>query len=375
MLSAAFLDDVKARTSLSALIGRSVKIVRKGGEWQGLCPFHSEKTPSFYVNDAKAFYTCFGCGAHGDAIRWLTDHDGLDFIGAVKALADAAGLAMPARSAEAERRDAARASVADVLAAAGDWYEGQLDATPAALALLARRGVSRDLAARFGLGFAPAAGLARGTGLPVAALAEAGLMVEGDNGWRERFRRRLMIPIHDARGRAIGFGGRAVADEQTPKYLNSADSDQFDKGRTLYNFHRAQQPARRKRRLVIVEGYFDVIAFAGIGIDETVAPMGTALTEAQLERAWAVANEPILLFDGDAAGRRAAFRACERAMPALGPGKRLRIGLMPAGMDPDDLARRPEEDGGGARGVEAVLGEAVPLARFVFDAVAGKGGQ
>lgn len=336
--------------------------MRKGNEHKACCPFHHEKTPSFTVSDDKMFGHCFGCGWHGDAIRWLTDYRGLDFIAAVTELAAKAGLDLPAPSPAAAQRAVAVADAAAVLDAACVWYREQLAATPAAQQIIAARGVTPEQEARFGLGFAPGGRSVVRCGADVRALAGAGLLIDTEDGWRDRFRQRIMIPIHDARGRLIAFGGRAVSDRQDAKYINSPEGPHFDKGRTLFNLHRAAPAARVARRLIVVEGYFDVIGLDAIGIGEVVAPMGTALTEAQLERLWRVHPCPVLLLDGDKAGRGAAVRACERAMPMLGPGASLSIALLPEGHDPDSLARAE-----GARGVEAVIAEAVPLSRFVFD--------
>jgi DNA primase len=377
-LSTQFLDELRARTSLSALVGASVKLTKAGREHKGCCPFHNEKTASFYVNDDKGFYHCFGCSAHGDAIRWLTEQRGLGFIDAVGELAARAGMEVPAATPEYREREEKIAAAGNVIEAAAGWYATRLAGDAAALAMLAGRGVDAAAIARFGLGLAPATGGVAQCGASVQALTAAGLMVETANGWRERFRQRVMIPIHDHRGRVIGFGGRStndarVAAGEEPKYLNSAEGPHFDKGRTLYNLHRAAPAARAAKRLVIVEGYFDAIALDAVGVAEVVAPMGTALTEAQLIRAWRVDPCPILLLDGDGAGRRAAFKACERAMPGIGamlPGSgqgcSLSIAILPDGRDPDDLARAE-----GREGVERVLSAAVPLSEFVFDAVVG----
>lgn len=370
-LTPQFLDELRARTSLSALVGATVKLTKAGREHKGCCPFHSEKTASFYVNDDKGFYHCFGCSAHGDAIRWLTEQQGLGFIDAVRDLAERAGLEVPAPSPDYARREAAIEDARGVIERAADWYAERLAGEPRARAILAERGVGDAAIARFGLGLAPGSSSVSMCGAEPRALEAAGLLIDTPNGWRDRFRQRIMIPIHDARGRVIGFGGRAISANADAKYINSAEGPHFDKGRTLFNLHRAAPASRDKRRLVIVEGYFDAIALDGVGVAEVIAPMGTALTPEQLERAWRVHHCPILLFDGDAAGRRAAVKACERAMPMLGPGASLAIALLPDGMDPDDLARAPESEGGGRDGVERVLAEAVPLSAFLFDALVG----
>lgn len=380
-LSPAFLDELRARTTLSALVGRTVKLSKAGREQKGCCPFHNEKTASFTVNDDKGFYHCFGCGAHGDAIRWMTDSRGLGFIDAVKELADAAGMEMPARSPEQAAREEIRTRAADVLESAAAWYARQLRETPSAAGAMAERGVDAALAARFGLGLAPSRISVAGCGAEVGALEQEGLLIAVDNGYRDRFRGRFMIPIHDHRGRMVGFGARASRADQDPKYLNSPQSDTFDKGRILYNFHRAATAARQRRRLIIVEGYFDVIGCARAGIEEAVAPMGTAITPVQLERAWSLAHAPVLMLDGDAAGARAAMKACATALPLVGPGKSLAIALLPQGQDPDDMTR-PGAQGavdGDVNGVvdsgaiEAAIAAAQPLHAFVWDAALGEG--
>lgn len=344
-LSPAFLDELRARTLLSALIGRTTKLQRAGREWKACCPFHNEKTPSFTVNDEKGFYHCFGCSAHGDAIRWMTDQRGLPFMDAVKELADAAGLEMPAPDPRAQERQERAKTLHDVMEAAGRWFEEQLGGIEGAPArdYLARRGIEEDARRRFRLGFAPdsrgrlkAALSEFGTELMV----EAGLLVTPDDGREpyDRFRGRLMIPIRDQRGRVIAFGGRILGPGE-PKYLNSPETPLFDKGRTLYNLDRAAPASRSAGRVIVVEGYMDVIALDRAGIGEAVAPLGTALTEGQLERLWRLASTPILCFDGDAAGQKAAYRAALRALPLIGPDRSLAFVTLPPGQDPDDLVR------------------------------------
>ena len=361
-----FLDEIRARTTLSTLVGQATKLQRAGREWRACCPFHDERTPSFYVNDDKGFYHCFGCSAHGDAIRWLTDQRGLAFVDAVKELADSAGLALPAPDAKAEERATRAASLHDVMAAASTWFVEQLhgDAGAEARAYLKKRGVDPSTAQAFGIGFAPDrrdALKAALTRFGEDMLVDAGLLINvDDKPPYDRFRGRLMIPIRDPRGRVIAFGGRILGAGE-PKYLNSPDTPLFDKGRTLYNLDRAAPAARKAGRLIVVEGYLDVIALARVGIDEVVAPLGTALTEAQLERLWRVVDVPVLCFDGDGAGRKAAVRAAERALPMLAPGRSLSISLLPQGQDPDDLAR-----GGGRAAVEAQLGVALALDELLW---------
>jgi DNA primase len=347
-LSPQWLDELRARISLSAVIGRTTRLTKAGGEYKACCPFHNEKTPSFTVSDQKGFYHCFGCGAHGDAIRWMTDQRGLAFMDAVKELAAEAGMEVPAPDPRTAKAAEQRDTLHDVMAAAQAWFAAKLAAPEGemARAYLATRGFDAHTVERFGFGYAPdgrqalKAALAR---FPENLLIEAGLRIAVDD--REpydRFRGRLMLPIEDARGRVIGFGGRILDTDKTdaPKYLNSPDTPLFDKGRTLYNLHRAGPLARRSGRLVVVEGYMDVIALAAAGIGECVAPLGTALTERQIELLWRVADVPVLCFDGDAAGQRAAMRAISRALPLLRPAHSLKIARLPSGLDPDDLVSR-----------------------------------
>lgn len=376
MIPAAFLDELRSRTTLSGLVAKSVKLTRAGREHKGCCPFHHEKTPSFTVNDDKGFAHCFGCGWHGDAIRWVVEHDGLTFIEAVKALADAAGMVVPAPSAEA--------------AAAARVIEGQRPTLEAAAALfaerlrdvrhwpvcdwLAGRGIGPDLVAEFGMGFAPEDGALAGQGFTKRDLISVGLVGRTDTGFEyPRFRSRVMVPIHDAQGRITGFTARHVpaapgAKAGAAKWVNSPDCAIFDKGATLFNLHRARARFRDAKRLVIAEGGFDVVALHACGF-ATVAPMGTAITVRQLERAWRLDPCPLLLFDGDPAGAKAAVRAGVTALPLLGPGRSLRVATLPAGCDPDDVVQRARAAGEdpalalgalalGARPVEAVLFDA-----------------
>ena len=365
-LSPQWLDELRQRTTLSTLIGRSVKLTKAGREFKGCCPFHNEKTPSFYVNDDKAFYHCFGCSAHGDAIRFLTEAKGLPFMDAVKELASAAGMDVPAPDPRAAERNEHHAGLHEVMAAAAKWFEDQLEGVEGAAArdYLKRRGMSDALAKAFGIGFAPdSRGKLKSAlkGFGEGKLIEAGLLilVEEKEPY-DRFRGRLMIPIRDQRGRVIAFGGR-ILDAGEPKYLNSPDTPLFDKGRTLYNIDRAGPASRKAGRVIAVEGYMDVIALAKAGIDEAVAPLGTALTEMQLERLWRMTEIPILCFDGDKAGQKAAIRAAHRALPMVAPGRTLRFALLPGGQDPDDLVTS-----GGTAAVEDVLGAAISLDELLW---------
>ena len=347
-LSPQWLDELRSRLTLSSVIGRTTRVTKAGREFKACCPFHNEKTPSFTINDDKGFYHCFGCGAHGDVIRWMTDQRGLSFMDAVKELASEAGMEVPAGDPRAAKEAEKRDSLHDVMAAAQAWFVEQLAAPGGerARAYLATRGFDANTVARFGFGYAPEGRQALKAALskfPEAMLIEAGLriVVEGKEPY-DRFRGRLMLPIQDARGRTIAFGGRILDAQKTdaPKYLNSPDTPLFDKGRTLYNLHRAGPASRQTGRLLVVEGYMDAIALAAAGFEDAVAPLGTALTERQIEMLWRLVETPVLCFDGDAAGQRAAMRAVTRALPLLRPAHSLRIVRMPAGMDPDDLIKR-----------------------------------
>ena len=348
MLSPQWLDELRARVTLSSVVMRTTKLQRAGREWKACCPFHNEKTPSFTVSDEKGFYHCFGCGAHGDVIRWMTDQRGLAFMDAVKELASEAGLEVPQPDPREAERAERRATLHDVMAAAQEWFENNLlsDEGAKAREYLKQRGIDATTARKFGFGLAPDDRNAMKKALGQfddAMLAETGLRieVEGKEPY-DRFRGRLMLPIHDVRGRIVAFGGRILdgANKDAPKYLNSPDTPLFDKGRTLYNLNRAGPVSRQSGRIVVVEGYMDVIALAVAGVEDTVAPMGTALTEQQIELLWRLVETPILCFDGDAAGQRAAFRAATRALPLLRPGHSLAFVTLPAGLDPDDLLKQ-----------------------------------
>ena len=362
-LSPQWLDELRARTTLSAVIAPSVKLTKAGREFKACCPFHNEKTPSFTVNDEKGFYHCFGCGAHGDAIRFLTDQRGLPFMDAVKELAGKAGMEVPAPDPRDRERQERATGLHDVMAAAQRWFAEQLNGVEGgeARAYLAGRGIDAKVIERFGIGLAP-----DNRGKLKAALKDlgedklidTGMLIkpdEGDKASYDRFRGRIMIPIRDPRGRIIAFGGRILGAGE-PKYLNSPDTVLFDKGRTLYNIDRAGPASRQAKRLIVVEGYMDVIALDRAGIAEVVAPNGTAVTEAQLERMWRLEPAPICCFDGDAAGQKAAVRAAQRALPHLGPERTLRFVALPAGQDPDDVVKA-----GGREAFEALLATAEPL--------------
>ena len=288
-LSPAWLDELRSRTTLSAIIAPTVKLIRAGREWKACCPFHNEKTPSFTVNDDKHFYHCFGCGAHGDAIRFLTDHRGLPFMDAVKELAAKAGMEVPAPDPRSKERSERASSLTEVTAAAQRWFAEQLQGIAGAAArdYCKRRGIGPETIERFGIGLAPDTRGALKTALASLGedrLIETGMLIKPEEPGKasyDRFRGRLMFPVRDARGQVIAFGGRILG-EGEPKYLNSPDTPLFDKGRTLYNIDRAGPASRKAGRLIVVEGYMDVIALDRAEIAEAAPPNGTAVTEAQL---------------------------------------------------------------------------------------------
>ncbi|MCW5748365.1 MAG: DNA primase, partial [Alphaproteobacteria bacterium] len=366
-----FLDELRNRITLSELVGRRVPLKRKGREYAGLCPFHNEKTPSFWVNDQKNFFHCFGCGAHGDAIGFTMRIDNLSFPEAVERLAGEAGLPVPQTTPQERERAKLAATLHQVSEAAAVWFEQQLrmPSGKPGLDYLHGRGLDDDTIARFRLGFAPdnrealQAALRR-QGATEQQLVDVGLVIRPDEGGRapyDRFRGRVMFPIHDRRGRVIAFGGRIIGAGE-PKYLNSPETELFHKGDNLYCLHLAREAAGKDRPVVVAEGYMDVIALHAAGFDGAVAPLGTALTEGQLALLWRLADEPYLCFDADNAGRRAAMRAAERALPLLKPGKSLRFVSLPPDHDPDSLIRA---HGPGA--FDACLAQARPLVDIVWE--------
>ena len=365
-----FLDEIRARISLPDLIGGRVKLTKKGREHSGLCPFHNEKSPSFTISEEKGFFHCFGCGAHGDAIGFVMRADGLSFPEAVERLAQMAGLEVP-QATPAERERARRqADLHEVMEKACAFFEDRLRAPAGGRALdyLRGRGLDDETMARFRLGFAPdSRGALRealmSETMPESMLVEAGLLIRPDDGRApyDRFRGRVIFPITDRRGRVIAFGGRILGDGK-PKYLNSPDTPLFDKGRVLYGLATARRAAFDSGRIVVTEGYMDVIALARAGFTEAVAPMGTALTENQLHELWRLAPEPVLCFDGDEAGRRAAWRAAERALPLLEAGRSLFFVTLPKGEDPDSLISAQ-----GAGEMRKLFEAARPLAATIWD--------
>ncbi len=349
-----FLDELRSRVPVSDVVGKRVKLAKKGREFSGLCPFHSEKTPSFTVNDDKAFYHCFGCSAHGDVIRFVTETEGLTFPEAVGKLAGMAGLTVPEATPQERRRAERARTLQEACEAALRFFRQRLDGPDgaAALAYLRRRGVKPETIDAFRLGWAPDGRSAlkqalTGEGFSEDMLVEAGLLIRPEDGGEsyDRFRGRAIFPIADRRGRVIAFGGRALGDAQ-PKYLNSPETPLFNKGQLLYSLDKARQAVREGpdgpdgkggADVIVTEGYTDVIALHQAGFGGAVAPLGTALTESQIEELWRLAPEPVLCFDGDEAGRRAAGRALDRLLPRLVPGKTARFVFLPEGEDPDSF--------------------------------------
>ena len=374
-----FLDEIRARTGLAETIGRRVKLTRRGREHTGLCPFHNEKTPSFTVNEEKGFYHCFGCGAHGDVIGFVMRTGGTPFPEAVERLAAEAGLEVPVQSPEERVREERRAGLTDIMEAAADWYGAELQAPEgrAALDYLRRRGLDDKTIATFRLGFAPEGGgnvkqalesrmssVTGGRQIELATLIEAGLLRTSDDDRAPYpfFRNRVLFPITDRRGRVVAFGGRLMGEAKAAKYINSPDTPLFHKSRTLYNLADARRAAYDGEPLIVAEGYMDVIALVRAGFRGGVAPLGTALTELQLAELWRYTPEPILCFDGDEAGRRAAARAAVRTLPLLTPGKSLRFALLRPGEDPDSLIAKD-----GKKAMQAALDQARPLADVIWD--------
>jgi DNA primase len=370
-----FLDEIRARVPLQDVISKKVRLQKKGREFLGLCPFHNEKTPSFTVSEEKGFFHCFGCGAHGDVIRFMMDSEGTSFPEAIERLASQAGLELPRQTADERRQAERRDSLYDVMDAASRWYVSQLGTSAGAYArrYLESRNLDRDSVARFAIGNAPKGrtnlrDAMQSRGFSIKKLVDAGLLIapEGGRETYDRFRNRLMFPIRDSRNRVIAFGARAL-DDAKAKYLNSPETPLFHKGRTLYNLVNARRAAFDSGEIIVVEGYVDAIALAAVGVENVVAPLGTAVTEDQLKILWRMVPEPTLCFDGDSAGMRAAGRAVMRSLPLLQPGKSLRFALLPEGEDPDSLIRSQ-----GRASFDKILGSSLNLADMLWRMLATK---
>ncbi len=370
-----FLDDIRDRVPISTIVARRVTFDRKKsnpgrGDFWACCPFHGEKSPSFHCEDRKGRYHCFGCGVTGDHFRYLTELEGLSFPEAVETVAGIAGIPMPARDEQAEKRDREQASLFDVMDLAATYFQEQLQAASGAKArgYLRERGLSAATQLQFRLGYSIDSRNAlkeylAGNGIPKEQIEACGLVVHGEDIpiSYDRFRDRIMFPIPDSRGRIIAFGGRALSKDVPAKYLNSPDTELFHKGQVLFNYAKARKPAQDKGTVIAVEGYMDVIAIAQGGFHHAVAPLGTALTERQSELLWKMANEPILCFDGDQAGIKAAWRAADLVLPLLKPGKTFRFAMLPDGKDPDDVVKTS-----GPEVFQAMLDEARPLIDLIW---------
>jgi DNA primase len=371
-----FMNEIKSRVRVSDVVAKHVKLKRQGREFSGLSPFTGEKTPSFFVNDEKGFYHCFSSGKHGDAISFLMELEGLTFPEAVERLAEQIGIEMPKSDPAAEQRAARNKNTINWMEHAQDFFQKSLyrNAGQSSRDYLKGRGLTKTAADYFGIGYAPNNFSALKDdliqkGAKLNTLIEAGLLVQPEDTSRQpwdRFRDRIMFPIHDSRGRLVAFGGRAMDSNSKAKYLNSPETPIFQKGHLLYNYHRAHiavsSPQSNHRGLIVAEGYMDVIALSRAGFKHAVAPMGTALTESQLMLLWRSGPEPILCFDGDKAGIRAAYRSIERALPLISPTRTLRFAMLPDGEDPDDLIKTK-----GKTAMQKILDQSIPLVKMLWE--------
>ncbi|WGW03836.1 DNA primase [Tropicibacter oceani] len=370
-----FLDELRTRTSMAQVAGRKVlwdnrKSNQGKGDMWGPCPFHHEKTASFHVDDRKGYYYCFGCQAKGDAISFVRETENVSFMEAIEILAQEAGMEVPKQDPRAQEKSDRRTLLAEVMEQAVQFFRLQLRRGVAeeARAYLARRGLDEGALERFEIGFAPAGWEnlrehLKGKGVPIDLMLGAGLVKASDKGREpyDVFRDRIMFPIRDGRGRAIAFGGRAMDPNDNAKYLNSPETELFDKSRNLYNLRPARESSGKGQPLVVAEGYMDVIALSEAGFTASVAPLGTAVTEPQLQLMWRISDEPIIALDGDKAGLRAAYRVIDLALPLLEAGKGLRFAVMPEGKDPDDLLRAEGPDA-----VRQVLEAAMPMVQLLW---------
>ena len=366
----AFIDDLLSRIDIVEVIDARVPLKKAGREYEACCPFHGEKTPSFKVSPAKQFYHCFGCGVHGTAVGFLMEFDHLDFVEAIEELAKQAGVTVPYEQGQraSPQQQAAKLNQYDLMTQCDRFFRQQLRQHPqanVAVDYLKGRGLSGEIAARYGMGYAPMGNnLLRAFGAGAANdLVNLGMLIRKDNGETyDRFRHRVMFPIRDSRGRVIGFGGRVINPEDAPKYLNSPETPLFHKGRELYGLYEVRQALRHIDRLLVVEGYMDVIALAQQGIDYAVATLGTATTAEHVQKLFRLANEVVFCFDGDRAGREAAWRALESALPVLSGTHTVRFMFLPDGEDPDTLVRKI-----GKTAFEQQIGQALSLSAFLLN--------
>ncbi len=363
LIPESFIEELLGRVDIVEVIERHVPLKRAGREFQARCPFHEEKTPSFTVSPQKQFYHCFGCGAHGSAIGFMMNYEGLEFPDAVEELARHAGLKVPREAARGPKKSN---DLYDILDAAAGFYADRLKEHQPAIDYLKARGLSGEVAREFGIGYAPAGWDALLSALGTndekrTLLKRAGMLSEGNRGPYDKFRNRIMFPIHDRRGRVIAFGGRAL-DDDGPKYLNSPETELFHKGRELYGLYLARRRQGRMDRILVTEGYTDVVALAQFGISNAVATLGTATTSDQTQHLFRAADEVVFCFDGDEAGRKAAWRALEATLPVLREGKQARFLFLPEGEDPDSMVRSA-----GAEAFNELVESAQPLSEFFFD--------
>jgi DNA primase len=368
-----FIDELLARVDIVDVIDARVPLKKAGREYSACCPFHNEKTPSFTVSAEKQFSHCFGCGAHGSAISFLMEYEHLGFVEAVEELASMAGLQVPREAGKEGAHDDSNHALYDVLEKVAGYYRQQLRRRPQAdhaTEYLKKRGLTGEIASAFELGYAPPGwdnlvpALA-GQGVSREHLLQAGMLIAKDGGGTyDRFRDRVMFPIRDRRGRVIGFGGRQLGNDDGPKYLNSPETPIFHKGSELYGLYQARKAVRKLERLLVVEGYMDVVALTQFGVQNAVATLGTATTHEHVERLFRVVPRLVFCFDGDRAGRQAAWRALENALPVLGEGRRIDFMFLPEGEDPDTLVRKE-----GREAFEARMSEARPFSDFFFEAL------
>ena len=361
-----FLDDLLGRTDIVALIGGRIQMKKAGRDYQACCPFHNEKTPSFTVSPTKQFYHCFGCGAHGNALRFLMEYDRLEFLDAVETLAQLAGVEVPHDAASAKAVD--NKPLYSLMEQTAAFFREQLRVNQKAIDYLKGRGLSGEIARTFGIGYAPPGwSNLLDTIKDEKLLVNTGMAIRKDEGGAyDRFRDRIMFPIRDTRGRVIAFGGRTLGDEN-PKYLNSPETPIFHKGRTLYGLYEVRQALREIPRLLVVEGYMDVVALAQHGIAYAVATLGTATTEEHLDQIFRCTSEVVFCFDGDRAGREAGWRALERTLPAMRDGREVKFLFLPEGEDPDTLVRQE-----GCAAFEQRLKGALPLSRYLLEQLGSK---
>ncbi|MBI4294417.1 MAG: DNA primase [Betaproteobacteria bacterium] len=365
MIPESFKQDLLNRVDIVEVIERHIRLKKSGANYVACCPFHTEKTPSFTVSSPKQFYHCFGCGANGNAISFVMEYQGLGYVEALRDLAESVGMKLPEFEPRGTNKSDAGADLYEILQRAAGYYREQLKGAPEAIDYLKRRGLTGKIAARFGIGYAPAGWQNLEAVFPDyqdKALRECGLVIDGEGGRRyDRFRDRIMFPILNQRGSVIGFGGRVLGDGE-PKYLNSPETPLFDKGRELYGLSQARAAIRQGGRAIVVEGYMDVVALSQHGIEYAVATLGTATSAVHVQKLFRQTDEIVFCFDGDAAGRRAAWHALEVSLPVLEDHKAVKFLLLPPEHDPDSFVRER-----GSEAFERMLGETQPLSDFLLE--------